>query len=71
MENPDIALGRAAFEAYCLSVGGLTYDGKPIPGWSDPRMTQVVRDGWIAAALQIVKIIEDQAREEFLNQGLE
>lgn len=68
MENPDIALGRAAFEAYCFAVGGHTFDGRLIPGWDDPRMTQKVRDGWIEAALKIKKIIEDEAREAFLNQ---
>lgn len=71
MKNPNISLGRAAFEAYVKSVGGKTWDGNDIPGWDDPKMTDKVRDGWIAAALQIVKIIEDQARENFLNQGLE
>lgn len=40
---------RAAFAAYTSAVGGVTYDGKPIPGWD--LLTDTVRAGWRAAAL--------------------
>lgn len=43
--------GRRAFESYNHAVGGLTYDGKPIPGWD--AVTENVRDGWRMAALAV------------------
>lgn len=36
--------GRRAFESYNHAVGGVTWDGKPIPGWE--AVTDAVRDGW-------------------------
>lgn len=44
--------GRAAFEAYNIAVGGLTWDGKPIPGWD--AVTDKVREGWRVAAMAAV-----------------
>lgn len=44
--------GRAAFEAYNVAVGGLTWDGKPIPGWE--AVTDKVREGWRVAAMAAV-----------------
>ena len=44
--------GRAAFEAYNAAVGGLTWDGKPIPGWD--AVTDKVREGWRVAAMAAV-----------------
>lgn len=44
-------LGRRAFESYNFAVGGLTWDGKPIPGWD--AVTDHVRDGWRMAALAV------------------
>ena len=41
-------LGRRAFEAYNASVGGLTWDGKPIPGWD--AITPKIREAWCVAA---------------------
>lgn len=40
--------GRIAFETYNHCVGGVTWDGKPIPGWD--AVTEAVRDGWRMAA---------------------
>ncbi len=40
--------GQIAFEAYNDSVGGVTWDGKPIPAWGE--VTDKVRAGWTAAA---------------------
>ena len=42
------ARGRRAFEAYNVSVGGLTWDGKPIPGWD--AITTKIREAWCVAA---------------------
>lgn len=41
--------GRRAFETYNAAVGGVTWDGRPIPGWE--AVTDTVRDGWRMAAL--------------------
>jgi hypothetical protein len=46
--NEDKTLGQIAFEAYNESKGGLTYDGKPIPPWSE--VGDAVRLGWNVAA---------------------
>ncbi len=45
------AMGKIAFDAYTASVGGVTHDGKPIPGWLD--LTDEVRAGWSAAAIAV------------------
>lgn len=45
--------GRLAFETYNATVGGVTWDGKPIPGWE--AVTEKVRDGWRTAALAVEK----------------
>lgn len=47
------AAGRLAFETYNNAVGGVTWDGKPIPGWE--KVTDKVRDGWRTAAFAVQK----------------
>lgn len=44
--------GQFAFEAYNESKGGVTYDGKPIPPWSD--VGDAVRTGWEHAARSVI-----------------
>jgi hypothetical protein len=41
-------LGQVAFEAYAKSMGGKTYDNKPIPEWDN--VSPNVRRGWQRAA---------------------
>jgi len=43
--------GRRAFETYNHAVGGVTWNGLPIPGWD--AVTEHVRDGWRVAALAV------------------
>lgn len=51
-------LGRMAFEAYREAVGGLTFDGKPIPGWDDLHGDRAkVQAGWEAAADKVETIV--------------
>lgn len=45
--------GQIAFEAYNASKGGLTYDGKPIPPWSEVPDASGVKQAWEAAAIEI------------------
>lgn len=49
----NISLGQIAFEAYSKAMQGKTYDGKPIPHWSE--LSEAVRDGWRAAAQSILQ----------------
>ncbi len=44
-------VGRKAFETYNHCVGGVTWNGLPIPGWD--AVTDHVRDGWRMAALSV------------------
>src|SRR5687767_13782865 len=47
-------LGQLVFEAYSRSVGGLTFDGKPIPGWDDLHGDRAkAQAGWEAAADEV------------------
>src|ERR1044071_796005 len=49
-------MGQVAFEAYCEAVGGVAYDGKPIPGWWElSGETKTVQGGWEAAAMATVE----------------
>jgi hypothetical protein len=54
--------GQIAFEAYNEKKGGLTYDGKPIPPWSD--VGDAVRAAWEASALAVLHVAYDLAMEE-------
>jgi len=40
--------GQIAWEAYAKSVGGTTFDGKPLPTWNELGDRQ--QAGWEAAA---------------------
>ncbi len=58
---------RTAFEAYNADRGGLTWDGKPIPGWS--AVGDGVRAGWTAAARAVLSLagfvpLNDDARPD-------
>lgn len=44
----DKSLGQIAFEAYCESVGGVTYDNKPIPQWAE--LSERIKAAWEAGA---------------------
>lgn len=55
-------LGQIAFEAYCEAVGGETFDGKPIPGWTELHGDRLkVQGGWEAAAAAVMEQIEVKA----------
>lgn len=41
--------GMRAYAAYVMATGGLTYDGKPLPNWSDLDTQR--QAGWAAAEL--------------------
>lgn len=47
------ALAGELYDHYCLAVGGVAYDGKPLPGWAefsgDPTK-QKQANGWRSVA---------------------
>jgi hypothetical protein len=47
-QTPGQLAGQRAYEAYCVTVGRKTHDGKDIPQWSD--LAERTREGWQAAA---------------------
>lgn len=47
-------LGREAYTAYAMSVGGKAYDGRPLPTWEE--LSEQRRNGWAAAAQRVVDI---------------
>lgn len=49
---PANGLGEVAFAAYRASVGGVTYDGKPIPQWAE--LSPTIRLAWDVAANAVV-----------------
>lgn len=46
-------LGKAAYRAYCQSVGGKSVHGEPLPEWADLRTG--VATAWIRAAIAVVR----------------
>lgn len=52
----DEQLGQKAFEAYGVSTGGKTYDGKPIPTWDE--ITPKIREAWTASARVVRSAVE-------------
>lgn len=57
------SMGQIAFEAYNVAKGGVTYDGKPIPPWSE--VGDAVRGAWenAAAAVVIATLREREERD--------
>lgn len=51
-------LARAAFDSYNESVGGLTWDGKPIPPWSS--LTPKIRRAWCASVIGAIAEVNSE-----------
>lgn len=49
----SISYGEAAFTAYREAANRTTYDGKPIPQWSD--LSDHIRSCWEIAALAVLR----------------
>lgn len=58
MTSIDYIAGQI-YEAYCQSVGGVAFNGDPLPKWedfaADPQKQKQVQ-GWIAAATRAHQI---------------
>lgn len=50
-------LGKILFEGYRISAAGTTYDGKPIPDWSE--LGEDVRGHWMAASVALFKAMKE------------
>lgn len=48
MEPKYVRRGRIAYEAYAVSTGGKTYDGREMPSWGE--LPELIRNAWMAAA---------------------
>lgn len=47
--------GQIAFEAYCASTGGKTFDGRPIPAWDELHGDRArIHAAWEAAAQAVL-----------------
>ena len=55
-------LARTAFAAYGEATGGLTHDGRSIPGWDDAG--ESVQQAWVAAATAVFRAVTAPPREE-------
>jgi len=67
MESPELEPSEAEvieyagqlYECYCEAVGGVAYDGKPLPNWqefySDPSKKKQ-SNGWIAVAEYVLGV---------------
>lgn len=54
-EHGKRSIGQIAFERYNEARGGLTYDGKPVPGWD--VIPQGIRDGWEHSSHRLAEIL--------------
>lgn len=57
-------LGRTAFETYVQAMGGVAFDGKPIPSWDElDGDADRTRGAWSSAAVAAVEaFFESQIR---------
>lgn len=60
---PTKSFAQIGYEAYGLKADWKTWDGKPMPTWTD--LGDVVRDRWQAAAEAIINASEDMSAPVF------
>lgn len=51
-------LAKVGFEAYNKQAGGKTFDGRPIPPWSE--VGDKVQDNWTAAVLAVKDVLDSE-----------
>lgn len=59
MINAEIVAERM-YEAYCKGVGGIAFNGDPLPDWKTFRADQSKRkqsDAWVAAAQEAMTLL--------------
>jgi hypothetical protein len=49
----DYLYARMGYDAYALSTGGKTFDGRSMPSWDD--LPERIRDAWRAATDAVLK----------------
>jgi hypothetical protein len=48
-------MGRVNYAAYCVAVGGTTWDGRPVPTWDN--LTDRIRDAWESGAHAVAGLV--------------
>lgn len=51
-------MGRAAYEAYCESVGWKAFNGDPLPQYTALQIS--IRTGWVAAARAVATAVRNE-----------
>jgi len=58
--SDEVKLAGVMYTAYCAAVGGVAYDGKPLPSWQEFSVDPVKKkqsDGWVAVAKAMIEPI--------------
>jgi hypothetical protein len=57
LDDTDLNLGRINYTAYCKAVGGVAFNGDPLPAWEvmvkDPTKVKIVR-AWVEGADAVI-----------------
>lgn len=57
-------VAQAAYEAYCETVGGVAFNGDPLPDWATQRQRNPrIADAWRAAAKAAADLAWEGSRE--------
>lgn len=50
-------LGKVAYERYCLAVGGVAFNGDPLPTWAEQvERNPQIAEAWRQAAITVVAV---------------
>lgn len=60
MANDFERLAQRAYETYCEAVGGVAFNGDPLPTWEQQRARddQKIPDAWVAVAQELAASVE-------------
>jgi hypothetical protein len=56
IDDNELENAQKLFEAYTIAVGGIAYNGEPIPGWD--KISEKARNGWVAAWNEALRLID-------------
>ncbi len=62
LESNTETLAGHLYEEYCDAVGGVAFNGEPLPKWKEFRADpskQKQSDGWIAVSKMVIRVTED------------
>lgn len=59
--DTEVELAGKLYEAYCEQVGGIAFNGDPLPTWAefsmDPKKVKQV-EGWLIVAMKAVELLQ-------------